>query len=377
MKLLFVWRQYHQIAGGVERTSIELMNQMCRRGHQVFSISWDQAGAQAYYPMDERIQWLKLDCGDPSKRADWGSRWKRLAKIRAHVKRVEPDIVLAYLDSIFLSTRLSLIGLGIPVVEAERCSAARFERLRSPLGTLLTFQSLRLAKRITVQFESYRDDYPPFLRGRIVSIPNPVFPAARRADPAGRPGAHKILLSVGRLAYQKNHRVLLDAFARVAREAPDWTLVVAGDGPDRRALAERSAELGLQARIRLPGTVRDVGKLYAAAHLFCMSSLWEGFPNALAEALAHGLPAVGFAHCRGVRDLIEDGETGVLAKGPQDAATLAGALGPLMLDAPRRKELGERAARSMARFSPDDLFDRWERFFVETVGVECRASLRL
>lgn len=363
MKILFVWRKYDRVVGGVERMSIALMNEMVRRGHDVALLSWDRAGAKTYYALDPRVDWHQLDAGNPDEKAGWGLRIKRSLAIRKIVKQIQPDVAIAFMDGVFLSVKLAVLGLHIPVVEAERCSAARFEYLSSGKYSKMIFQSLRLARNITVQLESYREDYPEYLRGRIVSIPNPVFPANGIANPAS--GNEKILLSVGRLSYQKNYSVLVKAFASLAAEFPQWQLRIVGDGEEKEQLQKLISSLGMGGRIGLVGTTDNVGDFYRGSHLFCLPSRWEGFPNALAEALAHGLPAVGFAECLGVCDLIEDGRNGLLAPGMDDPAALAGALRALMNDDAKRAEMGAEATRSMESYGPEAIFDKWEQFFLK------------
>ncbi len=366
MRILFAWRKYDQVVGGVERMSIALMNEMARRGHDVFLLSWDREGATPYYEMDPRITWHKLDSGNPDRRAGWGVRIKRALKIRRFMKKSRPDIVLAFMDGVFLSVKLATLGLGVPAVEAERCSASRFKYLESGRYVGLIFQSLRLAKRITVQLESYRKDYPAYLRNRIVSIPNPVFQAEGHANPGGVPGQVKILLSIGRLSYQKNYTVLIKAFAALAPEFPEWTLKIVGDGEEKDVLINLVRDLGIKNRVEIMGAVKDVKALYGAAHLFCLPSRWEGFPNALAEALAHGLPAVGFAGCPGVSDLIGEGINGMLARGSDNQDALAEALRSLMTDDKKRMRCGHAAVKSMEPYKPEAIFDAWERFFLQT-----------
>ena len=145
-------------------------------------------------------------------------------------------------------------------------------------------------------------------------------------------------------------------------------MVIAGDGEDRGKLEKSIAQHGLASRIKLTGATGDVERTYSQAHLFCLPSRWEGFPNALAEALSHGLPAIGFAECAGVRDLIRDGETGFLAQGNGDAATLTEALRRAMRDADLRGRMGQAAGESMRAYAPEKIFDSWEKFFENLAG---------
>ncbi len=359
MKILFVWRQYHGMVGGVERTSIDLMNEMCRRGHQVSLMSWDQSNAQACYPMDPRIDWFKIDFKDSRVKADWKTRLQRLLIIRNFVKKIKPDVILAYMDGIFLATQMAVLGLNIPVIEAERCAPSRFKFLGSPFKTSMIFQSLRMARAITIQVESYRNDYPAYLRQKIHTISNPVTSADAYANPSGHEQGKKILLSVGRLAYQKNYGVLIDAFSKIAPNFPDWNLHIAGDGDERKKLETLISQHGLSERIILLGEVADVLSLYKSAHLFCLPSLWEGFPNALAEALAHALPSVGLENCAGVKDLIVPNKNGLLCTPEKLAATLSS----LMQDQQARARMGVVAVQSVQAYQPQKIYDAWEALF--------------
>jgi glycosyltransferase involved in cell wall biosynthesis len=152
----------------------------------------------------------------------------------------------------------------------------------------------------------------------------------------------------------------VQAFAQVAARFPQWRLDIAGEGEHRAAVEAEIAKLGLNERVRLLGAVKDVSALYRASHLFCLASRWEGFPNALAEALAHGLPAVGYADCCGINELIEPGRNGLLAAGNGNVETLADTLGQLMADAAARQVMGAAAVDSMRAYAPQAVFDRWE-----------------
>lgn len=369
MNLLLVCRSFNNMAGGVERMGTALMNEMCRRGHEVSLLTWDRSEAEAFYKFDERIAWHCLDMGDYMKKAGWGLRLKRARWVRCFVKKLKPDVILAFQHGTFLSTRLFTYGLGIPTIAAERNAPSRFEHLQVGRYRNLIFQTFRLAQRITIQCESYCNEYPAYLRSRIVTIPNPVFPAQSHACPQGEPGEQKTLLSIGRLSYQKNYFVLIRAFAVLCKDFPQWRLVIAGEGEDRKRLEAEIAESGLSDKVTLPGAADDVGSLYSQSHLLCLPSLWEGFPNVLAEALSHGLPGVGFAGCAGVRDLIQDGENGLLAEGNGNVESLAGCLQTLMADDEKRVRMGQAGIRSMKAYNPEQIFDTWEKFLKETAEL--------
>jgi len=359
---------FDRMAGGVERMAILLMNAMVERGHSVSLFTWDRADAQAYYPMHPSIEWRRLNLGDGSRRAGWSLRAARMRHFRAWACARRPDVVVAFQDGPFMFAALSLLGTRTPIVLAERNPPHRFDQLRATHSRRATFPIMRLARAITVQFESYIASYPRYLRSRMVAIPNPVFGAAHYATP-GAERSRYTLLSVGRLSYEKHYAVLLRAFALVSNEFPAWQLKIVGEGEERRELESIAAQLGIEARVSMPGAARDVESEYLAADLFCLTSRWEGFPNALAEAMAHGVPAVGFRACPGVNELVQPGRNGALADGNGDPHSLAVALRTLMGDAKARARMGLEARRIADAYRPERVFDDWERLFHKVASV--------
>lgn len=362
MRILFNSRKYDGIAGGVERMSVTLMNEMVRRGHQVALISLDPPTARTFYPLDPAIEWTRIDIGEPHRRATVREIIARQVAMRRAIKRFRPDVIIGFQQGAFIAAAIAALGTGIPVIAAERNAPHRFDHLKDGHGRTFQYLSFRLARFVTIQLESYRAHYPRHVRRRIVSIPNPVPPSDTIADPSGRAGARKILLCVARLSYQKNQALLVQAFGRLAERFADWDLVLVGEGEDRAAIEALAAAVAPRGRIHLAGPQSDVIQYYRAAQLFCLPSRWEGFPNALAEAMASGLPAVGLAACAGVNTLIEQGKTGLLAPAP-DAEVLAETLGELMADPERRARMGAAARKAIADYSPQAIFDQWEALF--------------
>jgi glycosyltransferase involved in cell wall biosynthesis len=286
----------------------------------------------------------------------------RLAAMRSIIRRFRPDVAIGFQQGAFITMAIAALGTGTPVIAAERNAPHRFQHLKDGHGRDFQFASFYLAQFVTVQFESYRKHYPAHVRRRIVSIPNPVSPAEGMSEPAGSSTERKSLLCVARLSYQKNQGLLIDAFARIASRFPDWDLDLVGDGEDRATLEALAASVAPPGRIRFAGAQFDVNRYYRSAQLFCLPSRWEGFPNALAEAMAFGLPTVGLSGCAGINNLIEDGRTGLLAP-VAEANGLAEALALLMADPCRRVTMGAAARTAIADYAPTAVFDRWEVLF--------------
>jgi GalNAc-alpha-(1->4)-GalNAc-alpha-(1->3)-diNAcBac-PP-undecaprenol alpha-1,4-N-acetyl-D-galactosaminyltransferase len=365
LSILIMNRKYDQTIGGVERMSVLLANQMAHRyGHKCHIVSLDLPEATMYFDLDKNVRWHKIATVDAARKATWGERFQRFLKIRQILKSEKIDVAIGFQDGAFLSVALAALGTGVPVIAAERNAPSRFDFLKNKNLKKIVMNSFRMAKKITVQCESYITGYPSYLRDKIAVIANPVAPARVRANPEGMEGQRKQILFVGRLGFQKNLETLITAFSLCGPKNPAWDLKIVGDGEDFEKLSSRAQSLGLGERVIFAGPSKDVSSYYAAAHIFCLPSLWEGFPNALAEAMSHGLPCIGFAQCSGVRDLIVHEKSGLLVEGDmQGAAKLSHSLERLMKDAPLRCSMGDASFEKSKDYNPDKIFSQWNDLF--------------
>ncbi|MDA5282241.1 MULTISPECIES: glycosyltransferase [unclassified Streptomyces] len=190
------------------------------------------------------------------------------------------------------------------------------------------------------------------------SMPNPL--PFMPDSPA--PRTSKVVASVGRLAFEKGVDLLLDAWADAAPHHPDWTLRIHGAGIEEESLRAHCASLGLDDSVEWMGSTDDVLGALRGASVFAQASRAEGFPITLLEAMAAGLPVAAFDCAPGVREIVEHGEDGLLAR-LGNTMELAGHLDALMSDADLRDRLGDAGFRSVRRFSSDEITDRWEALF--------------
>ncbi len=333
-----------------------LANALTTRGFAISVITWDEQDARTFYPLDSAVTWRRL--GFRPGLADKSRRARALAGVLRHDgTRVLVGFVMSGDKTVYAAAGLA----GVRLVAAERNAPAMYHLRYGRVQRWLSFGMMHLADRIVVQMPGFSAGYPASLRGRIHVIPNPVPPAESRAWPA-RPNSRSrfTLLAIGRLdGVQKRLACLVGAFARVVAAHPAWDLRIIGDGPEEAALRRLAIERGIADRVLLEVSTPNIFAAYAEAHLFAIPSLWEGFPNTLAEAMSHGLPVVGFREAAGVAPLIADGDTGWLAGGLDDEATLAHALETAMADGAERARCGKLAAASMAVYAPEEQFDRW------------------
>ncbi|MEU5159939.1 glycosyltransferase [Streptomyces sp. NPDC020875] len=206
-----------------------------------------------------------------------------------------------------------------------------------------------------------REDADLWIRQRLDHvgfIPNPLpfFPDAPS------PRTARNVVSIGRLHEEKGVDLLLETWARVAPHHPEWTLRIYGTGEEEAALHAQAAALGVTDSVAWMGRTDDVAGALRDSSVFVLSSRGEGFPLAPMEAMASGVPCVAFDVAPGVREIITDGEDGLLAP-PGNPERLADGLRRLLADEELRDAMGERARRNVQRYSTERILDRWERLF--------------
>jgi glycosyltransferase involved in cell wall biosynthesis len=179
----------------------------------------------------------------------------------------------------------------------------------------------------------------------------------------GLPEDALVVGTVGRLNAQKGHRFLLDAAAALRERLPRvWTLIV-GDGDLLGDLREQAARLGLADRVLFAGHRTDIPDLLAALDVFCISSLYEGTPLTLFEAMASARPIVSTA-VDGCREILEDGSNGLLVP-PADADALAAGLERILTQAGLREALARRAFEDSRRYDVQACVDQMEALYDE------------
>jgi glycosyltransferase involved in cell wall biosynthesis len=156
----------------------------------------------------------------------------------------------------------------------------------------------------------------------------------------GIPAGSHVVSTVGRLTAIKDHRLFLEAARLVAGGDPTSLFLIVGDGELRHDLEQAARANGIADRTRFLGWRRDLATVYGATDVFLLTSRNEGTPVALIEALAAGVPGVS-TDVGGVRDVIEEGVSGLLAP-PGDASTLASHVASLLQDPARARDMGER-----------------------------------
>jgi GalNAc-alpha-(1->4)-GalNAc-alpha-(1->3)-diNAcBac-PP-undecaprenol alpha-1,4-N-acetyl-D-galactosaminyltransferase len=343
-------------AGGAEKNLALLANAFSQNGHAVTILTWsDQSGVQGY-PLDPavRVKPLALVSRSESFLRRVQSVMHRLKVLRQAIAISKPDVCISFIDVTNVYTLAASFRLSVPVVVCERIEPAWWPP--TLLWRLLRTVSYRQAQSIVVQTEPAKDQLARFLRRKTTVIPNPVI---RPATPGAAPESSQLIVTVGRLEPQKRFDVLLHAVTALKDKHPDWRLLILGDGSQQLTLRALAHELGLSEMVLFEGRQRDLETYYQRAAVFVSSSDFEGFPNALAEAMATGVPVIA-TDTAGASALVRHGEDGfVVARG--DVTALGNRLEFLAQNPAERRRLGDNARQVTDRFPLGDIVHRWER----------------
>lgn len=177
-----------------------------------------------------------------------------------------------------------------------------------------------------------------------------------------------LLLSVGRLVYQKAHEYLISAMPDVLKQVSNVKVAICGDGVLRQNLEMQIQSLRLEEQIKLLGMQSDVTKYLVAADVFVLPSRWEGLPIALLEAMSVGLPVIA-TRVEGVDEVVEEGVHGILVK-PESAEELVKAILQLSRDTAQRQRMGKAARlRVLNSFTVDRMCEKYLEVFEHSPGV--------
>ena len=351
MKILFYSRSYENVAGGIEKMTLDLAVGLKEKGHNVTIVSLDRVGAKSFFNWPKDVQWVQLGIGNIETKNRLYVRIRRLVAIRQVVAFGSFDVAVGFQIGSFALLKASLIGLKIRVVAAERNAPTLFRYIeRGALKKLFSNFILLFATKIAIQFEDYRKLYPFWLRRKIGITPNWVL-TNHPIKATYNKSVHNILF-IGRLTFQKNLEVLLKAFSILPS---NFRLTVVGDGPEINDL-KNYLSINKIRGVKFLSPLIVLQPIYLDADIFCLPSRWEGFPNVLAEALSYGVPCVGFENCAGINQLIMDGTNGYTAKGIDSAESLAYAI----LQVSKHNFIPELIASTVKSYTYANYVNLWE-----------------
>ncbi|CBK42410.1 Glycosyl transferase, group 1 [Nitrospira defluvii] len=346
--------------GGAEKVLSMLAKHWTESGYIVTVITLS-ASESDWYALHPSITRVALDLLSPSRHVAHAILCNviRVLRLRAAMRRSQPDVIISFMDRTNVLTLIAAWGGRVPVIVCERTDPRHHTIGRG--WNVLRTRMYRHAAGIVLQSNSVLDWVRQLSLTHISHvIPNPIDPQIVAVHGVEKKrGSKYVLVGMGRLTPSKRFDILLEAFAQCIGDNPDWSLLLIGDGTERQRLEALSYELGVAKNTTFAGKARDPSVLLRSADLFVMTSEYEGFPNALIEAMACGLPVIACDCPSGPREIIRDGVDGILVP-PNDRGALVAALEFLMKSATDRQRMGEKAVEVVERFGSDRVMRLWD-----------------
>lgn len=335
--------------GGAERVLSILSASLADNFQDVTVVLWKSI--DMFYTLDDRIKIISLET-----LAGTDGEFKKIKAFRTLVRSYRPNCILSFLYPYSIRILISLIGIGIPVIVAERRDPRRVKG-----GIVMRFlrDCLYLrANSVLVQSKFNKALYPKFLRNKIEVIYNPI-KLNKQLLSLKRPiVTKKEIVTVGRLIPEKNHKLLIDAFYIFNNKHSGWSLKIWGEGPLKSELLDYAKEKGLIPghNFYLMGTSRTVLEDILPSSIFVLSSKSEGMPNALFEALCLGIPSVS-TKVSGIYDLLENEENILLAN--DNSEDMYQAMERLIFDEGLAAKVSENSRKLYRILYLDDIVNQW------------------
>ena len=350
--------------GGAERVMIGLATKMLEFGHTVSIISvmsnLEQRNEYYLHPEIKHIKIEKFEeLGGDFPKFIFKSyklfKVMKSLKSDVYVSFITPVNVYALAANLFLRKKLIVSERGAPEREGASKLIISFRNLLYPTASGIVFQT-----------NAQREYFSKIKKTKSHIIQNPV--ASGLQEPYC--GSRTLeIVGIGRLCYQKNFILLVEAFSVVVKKYEGCKLILYGRGPHKVQIIRRIKELGLQENVIFYGHAKNIHELIEKSAMFVLSSDYEGMPNALLEAMAIGMPVVSTdCYGGGPRDIIEDGKNGLLVS-MNDKIALAGAMMKILENRDFAIELGRNASKVRTTNELSKIVSQWEDYIEEVTGT--------
>ncbi len=350
---------YSMQAGGAERVLSIMANYLAEKSYDVEIITLDSKPS-SFYPLNSKIHHTALDLAAASKSRISGifSNLRRLFRLRKAMKKSAPDAIISFMAETNVLSLLATRGLNLPVIITEHT-----DPWTAPVGKAWSVLRKRLypyASRLVVLNSRAADFFSFCSHQNVVVFPNPVQVNIK--------GVHQnkitswvdgeTVAAMGRLSREKRFDLLIRAFSRLSESYPNWKLLILGEGPEREELECLIKASGLAGKVNLPGNIEHPHDLLRCAGLFVSSSDIEGFPMALCEAMACGLPVISTEYSSAVNEIIQDGENGILVPAG-DVKKMSAAMQHLIENQSERERLSDKAKDTGVKLNVTNTMMKW------------------
>lgn len=338
--------------GGAERVSTYLTQYFTKKNIKCYIIT--ERTLSNEYVLCNNVERISLDIN----KNKYKNYISNVLKLRNKLKSIKPDIFLI-MDKTGCPLAIpAAIGLPIKVVVSERNDPTHFSGKK--ITDLVSKFLMMFSDGYVFQTKEAKEFYKSFLISRGVVIPNPI--SSENLPTILKKEYNKEIVSVGRLTEQKNHKLLINAFMRIASKIPEYKLIIYGEGNLRKDLERLIESYDLSKRILLPGNKENVIDMIKDASVFVLSSDYEGMPNALIEAMALGIPSISTdCPCGGPRALIRNMHNGILVN-VNDELAISNSIIRLLEDRDLMNKISSNSIKIRESLNINTICQKWESY---------------
>ena len=375
MKIVYCLNSIRYL-GGIQRVTVVKANALAEiEGNEVYIIVTDNKNGVITEPLSPKVHLIDLDINYYED--DYKSRWNVLKGIfikrKEHKRRlksvlnnIQPDIVISVGQS-EKNMIPAINGKWNTIREFHFVKDYRLRQAKSFFDKMLAwggnwydfhFKIKGYDQIITLTHEDKETNWKGWKNVSV--IPNP---STFHTDHTSFLSEKKVI-SVGRLTPQKNYASLIRAFKNVADKHPDWILEIYGDGPQEIELKSFITKLNLEKHVFLKGFSSNVKEVMINSSIFVLSSIFEGLPLVIVEAMACGLPVVSYACPCGPKDIISEGKDGFLVN-INDEIALANKINLLIENEKLRKQMSNAVIIKSEQYSIENITSMWMNLFTK------------
>ena len=349
MKIIFVLPDMP--GGGTERVVALLANEYVKRGYQTAILLF--AGNQSAYPLDPKVE---VHVAGQASGGSFLVRLKRIYHMRKFYKENKGCYIFAFSVMGAVFSVFSAFGIPHRMLVSERNDPTKFPQWK------IRNWAYRKAEKLVLQTPDMKECFPENLQKKVVVIPNPVADGMPEPFKGER---KKRVVSVARLQPQKNHKLLLKAFAEFVKEYSEYELHLFGIGELEEELRRQAKQLQIEDRVMFRGFSANVKEEIRDSAMFVLSSDYEGISNSMIEALAMGVPVIATdCPAGGAKTYIQNGVNGILTP-VGDVKALSTAMKKVAEDPNLAEQLSLNGVKIKENYKLKKIADR----FLEEAGI--------